>query len=128
MYAYIKIKLFVIYIFFWKSIFHAFQISSRNKYNPKETFILASTKPQKPETSSKQDSLISPRYGESNFFHCLRPKRRALCPPISHPIPREDDSVAFQSSLGDEFANEPRPEWNRICEMGFLQSQMWPPS
>lgn len=61
------------------------------------------------KNSSKQDSLISAsEIRESNFFHCLRPKRRrVLCPPISHPIPREDDSVAFQSSLGDEFANEP---------------------
>lgn len=66
-------------------------------------------------------------------------KYEGLIPPLSStsdehfvhrlliPSPK-DDSVAFQSSLGNEFAwrRSNRPEWNRICEMGFLQSQIWP--
>lgn len=79
----------IYFFFFWKSIFHAFQISSRAKYNRKERLPRANHKSL--ETSSKQDSLISASQDteKSNFFHCLRPKRRALCPPISHPIPRD---------------------------------------
>lgn len=122
-------KLFVKYIYFWKSIFHAFQISSRDEYNENIHPCLGQTTKACLETSSKQDSLISASQDTESLIFSIVSGPRDERFVRQYPIPFLERTIPWLfNHRSATNSRTSRPEWNRICEMGFLQSQMWPPS